>query len=119
MLHKVKLTTAPEVKAIVLAAFPSYRKHDAYLSPHIEVCLSGTYWDGGTRHEYVAVDLASKHSQGAPRYNPPQFGGPAISPRVELPVGVAIVAGGVFCGKPATATVYIHPDNLAKLLPTV
>jgi hypothetical protein len=116
MLQKVKLKEAPEVQAIVRAAFPSYKKHDAYLTVAESVSLSGTYWDGGSRSEYVAVDLASKRSQGAPHYNPPQFGGPRTSPVVPLPIGVVIVQGGTFCGKQATAILSVHPENMAKLL---
>ena len=117
MYHKVTLKQCPEVKAVILAAFPGYRKHDAYLDPCTDVSLWGTYWDGGSRREYCAVELATKRSQGAPQYAPAQFGGPVTSPVVSIPLGVVIVAGGVSCGKPATATVYIHPDNLAPLLP--
>ena len=34
-----------------------------------------------------------------------------------LPEGFALVSAGTFCGKPATAHVYLNPANLAKLLP--
>lgn len=107
----------PELLALIRAAFPSYRKHKAYLTVTDTVELQGTYWDSGSRSTYVAVDLASKVSRGAPQYAPPQFGGPRSTPTVTLPVGVAIVEGGIFCGKPATARVFIHPDNATKFLP--
>ena len=117
MFQTIELKQHPEIRAVVQAAFPTYKKHKAYLSVTTEVRLSGTYWDGGTRHTYVAVNLATKRSQGAPQYNPPQFGGPQTTPVVTLPEGVVIVEGGIFCGKPATAHLHVHPNNMAKLLP--
>ena len=30
---------------------------------------------------------------------------------------LALVTGGVFCGKPATVTVHLRPENLVKMLP--
>ena len=116
-MHAVTLSTAPELRRLIQAAFPDYRKKSAFLSAATDVTLSGTYWDGGSRNEYAAIDLATGRNAGAPQYDPPQFGGPRTDPRVQLPVGVAIVRAGTFCGKPATAHVYLHPDNVARLLP--
>lgn len=116
LLTKYSLGSSPELKRIVLAAFGGYRKRDCYVIVSTSCSLTGTYWDGGSRSSYVAVDLATCRSTGAPQYDPPQFGGPS-TPHVELPLGVAIVKGGISCGKPATAVIYIHPDNLARLLP--
>jgi len=33
-----------------------------------------------------------------------------------LPEGIALIQAGWFCGKPATATVWLNPNNLTKLL---
>jgi hypothetical protein len=115
----VQLKEHPELKAIVLAAFPSYKKHQAIIHTADSVSLSGTYWDGGSRSTYVAVDLETRRSKGAPQYNPPQFGGPKVVPEVSLPNGIVIVEGGTFCGKTATVTIFIRPDNMTKLLPAV
>lgn len=80
------------------------------------VAISGTYWDGGSRSTYHAVDLATLRQLPAPQYAPPQFGGPRTAPEVDLPPDVAIIETGTFCGKTATATVYINPANMARLL---
>ena len=114
---RVTLKDHPEIKALVLAADRTYRKHEAVIKVETHVTLSGTYWDGGTRSTYTAVDLATHRSQGAPHYNPPQFGGPTASPEVALPIGTVIVETGIFCGKKATAYISVHPENMAKLLP--
>lgn len=113
----VDLKTAPEIIRVIRAVDPSYRKHKAILRVCESVTLSGTYWDGGSRSSYAAVDLLTGRNKGAPQYNPPQFGGPKTDPCVSIPEGVAIVQTGVFCGKTATAFVYLNPANAAKLIP--
>ena len=110
------LRTAPEVLRVIRAASASYKKRSASVVATDEVELHGTYWDGGSRSTYTAVDLATMRSRGAPQYAPPQFGGPRQAPRVVIPDGVAIVETGVFCGKTASACVYVNHATFAKLL---
>lgn len=112
----IELSKNPEIKRIILAADPSYRKAKAYLRVYHTANLSGTYWDGGSRSTYTAVRLLDCFNIGAPQYDPPQYGGPRVSPTVEIPDGIAIVETGIFCGKKATASVTINPNNAAKLL---
>lgn len=113
----IDLKAAPEVLRVIRAVDPSYRKHKAILRVCESVTLSGTYWDGGSRSTYTAVNLSTGRNSGAPQYDPPQFGGPRTDPRVSIPEGVAIVQTGIFCGKTATAFVYLNPANAAKLIP--
>jgi hypothetical protein len=115
-MHRVTLKTAPELVRIIRAAAPDYRKREAVLMARDAVTISGTYWDGGSRSTYHAVDLATLRQLPAPQYAPPQFGGPTTDPTVAIPEGVAIVETGVFMGKPATARVYLNPANMAKLI---
>lgn len=115
-MHTITLKTAPEALRLIRAADPSYRKTKARIFVGETVTLSGTYWDGGSRSTYTAVDLATGRSKGAPQYNPPQFGGPRVDPCVQLPEGVCIIETGVFCGNTATANIYLHPANVAKLI---
>jgi len=114
---EITLQSAPEVARIVRAAFPNYRRHTAVILTSEKCTLHNTFWDGGTRYEYVAVDLGTGTAKGAPHYNPPQFGGPRIPPVVDIPEGVVIVQGGTFCGKVARVHIYIRDENLTKLLP--
>ena len=116
MYQRLKLSDHPELARIVRAVDPGYRKKEATLQVSEDICLSNTYWDGGSRSTYTAVDLASGRSKGAPQYDPPQFGGPVGAPRVTIPEGVAIVETGIFMGKTATAKVVVNPSNMAKLL---
>lgn len=110
------LKNAPEVKRVIQAADPSYKKHSAVLVQCESVELHGTYWDGGSRYTYTAVELATFRVKDAPQFNPPQFGGPQSSPVVTIPEGIAIVKTGTFCGRTASATVFINPANANKLL---
>lgn len=115
-MHRVTLRTAPELARVIKAAAPDYRKREATILVRDRVMLSGTYWDEGSRSTYHAVDLATLRSLGAPQYDPPQYCGPSTDPVVAIPENVAIVKTGIFQGKTATATVYIHPANTAKLI---
>ena len=115
-MQTVMLKQHPEILRVIRAADPTYKKTKAFVFTRESVTLSGTYWDGGSRSTYTAVELATGRNKGAPQYAPPQFGGPRQSPEVQIPHDVAIVETGVFCGKTATATVYVHPVNMARLL---
>lgn len=134
MLQAIELRTAPEVKAVVLAAFPSYRKRSAFLSAFPGSLNINSYWDGGSRDEYAIVELATMQRRAMPTSTHPYFdiaargmanqdNGIVESDRVGnltlklLPEGFALVRAGTFCGKAATAHVYLNPDNFAKLLP--
>lgn len=113
----VTLAANRDVQRVIKSAAPDYRKRDARIMPTATVTLANTYWDGGSRCEYTAVELATGRVSAAPQYAPPQFGGPASAPVVSIPAGIAIVQTGTFCGKPATATVYVNPADVAHMLP--
>jgi len=93
------------------------RKRKACVTVSETCVINGTYWDGGSRTEWTAVRLSDGMSQGAPHFNPPQFGGPLTAPIVAVPPGIVIVQHGTFCGKPATPCFHVNPADLAHLLP--
>ena len=115
----VKLSSSPEIARLIRAIDPSYKKHNATVWVRDTVTLSGTYWDGGSRNTYHAINIRTRQVGAAPQYNPPQFGGPVEDPTVPVPAGAAIVRTGVFCGKTATAVVYLNPADVSHLLPGV
>lgn len=115
MHHHHALKTAPELARVIKAADPNYRKREGCLLVRETVTIHDSYWSEGSRYTYHAVDLRTLRTLPAPQYNPPQFGGPA-DPVVTIPEGVAIVKTGVFMGRTATATVYIHPNNATRLI---
>lgn len=134
MLQDVVLKDHPEIKAVVTAAFPGYKKHKAWIRA---IGPSGqginSYWDGGSRAEYAMVDLVTGRRVALPTNTHPWYdiaraglaGGEDSAVVVDhrgnvtlkyLPEGVALVQAGTFCGKPATAMVILNPANMAKLL---
>ena len=117
MFQKLSLKDHPEVRRVIQAAAPQYRKREVYFNVEETVALTGTYWSEGSHYSYHAIELTTGRTVAAPQFDPPQFGGPRVTPRVAIPEGIAIVRTGTFCGKPATASIYICPANAAKLLP--
>jgi len=125
----------PELSAVIRAAFPAYRKTKAYLSMFSGNGIDiNSYWDGGSRHEYAIVDLATLQRKSLPTRTHPYFDiarqGLANAENADitvddkgnvtlkrLPDGFALVQAGTFCGKPATAFVYVPFSNMPKFLP--
>ena len=112
----IDLKNAPEIKRIVLAADPSYKKHKAIVTFADHITISGTYWGGGSRSTYTAVNINTLATGSAPQFNPPQFGGPKTDPKVEIPEGIAIVETGFFCGKVMIACVTLR-EGTKGLIP--
>ena len=134
MNERIELKSAPEVKRVVCAAFPSYKKHNAYLSVFPGRLNINSYWDGGSRDEYAIVDLATMQRKNMPTSTHPYFDvarhglADKSNDVIEtdhvgnitlkmLPEGFALVSAGTFCGKAATAHVYLNEANMARLLP--
>lgn len=131
-MQTINLQSAPEVKRVILAAFPSYKKHNAFLSAFYESGVQvNSFWDGGSKSCFVLVDLATLQHKSLPTSSHPYFDLHSVTgqtPDVEidrgmvtlkrLPAGIALVEGGTFCGKTTTAHIYLNPENLSKLLPS-
>ncbi len=134
-MQTIELKNAPDIKRVVLAAFPTYKKHKVMLSVFGEHGVSiNSYWDGGSRSEYVVVDMATGKRHALPTHSHPYFDvsrrGLASTENADvqvdhvgnvtlkhLPEGLALVEAGTFCGKPATAFIRVNAANMAKLLP--
>jgi hypothetical protein len=131
--ERIELKSAQEVKRVVTTAFPGYKKHNAYLSAFPGSLNINSCWDGGSRDEYAIVELATMSRKPMPTSTHPFFditargmanmdNGVVETDRVGnvtlkmLPEGFALVAAGTFCGKQATAHVYLNPANLNKFL---
>jgi hypothetical protein len=130
----IELRNYPDLKAVIQAAFPDYRKKKAFVSvfgEHGETINS--YWDGGSRTLYSIVHIPTRRMKDLPSATHPFFdiaGRGAASQETEdvvsdsrgnltlkrLPADFALVAAGTFCGKPATAHLFIPAENMPKLL---
>lgn len=128
----VELKNSPALKRLVKGAFPDYRKRNVFVSPfaangeHVN-----SYWDGGSRDEHVLIEINTLRTKPLPTSHPfYDLAGKGIS-NVEdeyvtidsagnvrlktIPRGYALVTAGTFCGKPATAHIKAHPDDLPTL----
>jgi hypothetical protein len=131
-METITLKTAPEISKIVKAAFPAYKKQKVFLSVFSPKSIN-TYWDGGSRDEYALVDLSSMRTKSLPTSTHPFFdvqdhglantnGNHVTVDHVgnitlnAIPEGFALVSAGTFCGKPATAHVRLHPNNMPRML---
>lgn len=120
----VELKMDRELKAIVLAAFPSYRKRNAFLSDFHPGISINSYWDGGSKDEFAIVHIPSLTRKALPSSTHPYFevaraglcGQTNADLEIDhvgnaklrrLPANYALVSAGMFCGKPATAHVYL------------
>lgn len=111
----------PGIGEVARAAFPANRKPikvEEFKGP----VIVNSYWDGGSRDEYRLIDLTTGRvasiPESHPAYNRTDDGTPCGRLELrELPPNCALVAGGTFCGKPATVRVMLRPENLVKLLP--
>jgi hypothetical protein len=81
-----------------------YRKRKAILTICTGVEIYSTQWDGGSRNEWYGVDCVPIHD---PRPWPENMGSMGVRELTkDCPMVLAL---GTFCGKAATAKIYIHP----------
>jgi hypothetical protein len=124
----VKLTDSPDLRAIILAADPGYRKHNAFIQPFGGPVRLNSYWDGGSINHYTLVDLGTLQGRPVSGTSHPHFdvqlgghtgtseGGITIDEHGimdlhTLPVGHALVMTGLFRGRASVASVYVHADH--------
>lgn len=132
-MQTIELKTAPELKRIINAAFPSYKKQKAWLSAFTGKENISSYWDGGSRSEYALVELATMRRMSVPSRLHPYYDVASKGLANQetdvietdhvgnvylkvLPEGFALIEAGTFCGKPATAHVFLNPANMPKYL---
>lgn len=100
---------------IARAAFPQWKGRKVTVNTTGTASVYGTFWDGGTKNEYAAIDLATgriSHADNA-LGTPAEMGGKAGDYKTRVPVGVAVVQWSVFCGRDCGCTVYLAaPDSL-------
>ena len=113
-MQTVTLSGFPEIARLMPAG---YKKRKAFIQSREKITLSNTYWDGGSRSSYTIVNIATGQITTCAQHAPPEFGGK--TPVVEIDNDIAIIETGVFCGKPATASVFVSPENYNKLLKLV
>lgn len=111
------MTTVNFDKQIVKAAFPGYRGRKISSEHTGSVSIYGTYWDGGSRNEFVAVELATMRAQpmAASLRDPVEFGG-MRGGSVVVPEGFAIVEHSISCGKDVGCRVFYAAPVVAVVV---
>lgn len=105
---------APHIRA----TFPDYKGRKFWITPARSVTLHDLNWAGGTRNQYRTCTLDGRGIGGSERYAlMAPWENPAEGVDLALPQGFIVVMHGVFMGKETGVTLYVHPDDLARLLP--
>jgi len=107
-----------EVPPIFAKAFPDYAGRKYRVEIAETVSLHDDSWSGGSIVEYRGVDILTGEVF-APRQ---RYGNMFDNPSGRIPVvpleeGKAIVAHQIFCGRDMGLKIYVHPNNVNKLLP--
>ena len=87
--------------AIARIAFPNWKGRKCSVTNGATVRVEGTFWDGGSRTEFVAVNLATGEVCGLPESTrtPREMGGTAPDNLTVVPSGYALVSHSIYCGK--------------------
>lgn len=115
----IHLDATPEVKAMVAKVFPEYtgRKFKLDNSGHpVDV---RSYWDGGSRDNFAALNLETNKVLAVPQNGTPFDGGPIAPNGVIVPPGFMIAEHTIFCGKDLGITFHVNAETSLKFLPTV
>lgn len=114
--------TDPKLSEILAVAFPKCKLRQYSVNVSEQISISGTYWDGGCRNSYVAVDLVTLEKVDLPHFNPPQFGGPAKDYVFDLVNNQSnrqvCVVEHTQSGVKEYITFHFAPDNVSKLITT-
>lgn len=117
MLDRIPVKRA-SVARVVDATFPQYKGRKIALEPARSVNLNDLNWSGGTRNQYRTCTLDGLAVGGSDRYAlMAPWANPAEGVTLSLPPGFLVVRHGMFQGRDVGLTIYVHPDDLAGLLP--
>ena len=115
MFKTYKRKDLPGIDTLLKRVAPKNRKHSVTIITTNGVTPHDTCWDGGTRYSYLSCTLDGRNVSSVPAPTaPPQFGG-AVAREFAIVPGRAVVKLGTFCGKTATPTVFVHPDDKIQL----
>jgi hypothetical protein len=99
-----------------LKGFNGYRgrKYKTEARTSVTIPMDAGLWSGGSRTEYFIVRMEDGALHRPPMQDRYMDGRKDIP--VQLEPGFCVVVHSIFCGKDCGLTVYVHPDNLPKLL---
>lgn len=75
-------------------------------------------WSGGSRTTYSAIELISGRELPLPDQHLAPWDKERTEKRIPLKPGFAVIRHQMFCGKDMGLTFFVHPEDVAKLLPS-
>lgn len=109
--------TVETKQVATIARAVDYRRRKVWIQPCEHMTMQGVNWSGGSRNTYTAIDLETGRQATPNTGAPAPWNNPFEGLEVAIPKGIVIVRTGFFCGKPSMMTIYVHPENMPKLLP--
>lgn len=105
----------PFIRQIVRETFPDFRGREVALVVFAGPVDVSSYWDGGSRQWFAAINLSSMRSVNLPSTNPTQGNFPVVN---DLPDGVALIERSCFCGSHHRLRIHVRSENMnAAMLP--
>jgi hypothetical protein len=114
----IHLEPTPDVKRLASQTFPNYKGRKFKLDNSGHPVNVTSYWDGGSRDYYVALNLATGQTLPVPQNGTPFDGGPVAPNGVKVPQGYVIAEHSIFMGKDSGITFYVDPQSATQFLPT-
>jgi hypothetical protein len=105
--------TKVQVKALVGQAFPDYRGRKFSIEFAQTLTLHNLGWDGGSRNEYVAVDV---NAHMLPIGNSYMQFDPLEGKTFKIPADVVILERSWFCGHDMGIRIWANPVYLPRWL---
>lgn len=111
-----------DVERLFRIAFPAYKGRKFKIMTQESVFMADTYWDGGSRSEYVVIRLIDQVKLDVPDlisggFLPTAKAAMEALRSFQLPDGLTVIRHSIFCGKDTGLTMYVRPDNMGKFLP--
>ena len=100
-----------------LRAGYSGKQFKAQAAESVTVPMDAGLWSGGTRDTYRHIRLSDGATVAAVNHNASPFGNARHDVTITLQPGYAVILHSLFCGKDMGITFFVHPDNIAALLP--
>ena len=113
----IYLDATADVVNMARKAFPNYTGRKFKLNNSGHPVRITSYWDGGSRNYFSAVDLTTNARVDVPQNGTPFDGGPVAPGGVAVPAGFMIAEHSIFAGKDMGITFYVDPGTSTQFLP--
>jgi hypothetical protein len=111
----------PFVRQLLALTFPDYRGRRIFLERTARPVDVRSYWSGGSRSYFAAVDLRTLRAVVLPQNGTPYDGGPIAPNGVVIPPGRALVEHAI---RGSWQAIYVHvaadaplPESVVPALP--